>query len=101
VCSETSAFLRDIRAEVRSSLLNARSPYRGASSPLAHIIPEHNRLVESFMRPGQHYSLPSLKVGLAPLNEGLDTLFYILALHNRLQIGQKLLYRSLFTLGNG
>ncbi len=47
------------------------------------------------------HSLPALKVGLASLNEGLDTFFHILALHNRLQIRQKLSYCSLFTFSNG
>ena len=47
------------------------------------------------------HSLPPFKVGLASLNEGLDTFFYILALHNRLQIRQKLLYCRLFTFSHG
>src|SRR2546425_13189038 len=46
-------------------------------------------------------SLSPLKVARASLNERLDTLFNIFALHKRLQIRQKLLYGSLFTLGNG
>jgi len=45
--------------------------------------------------------LPPLKVGLASLNEGLDTFFNIFALHNRLQVRQKLLCCSLFTFSNG
>ena len=45
--------------------------------------------------------LAPLKVSLASLNKGLDTFFNILALHNRLQLRQELLYCRLFTLGNG
>ena len=45
--------------------------------------------------------LPPLKVSLASFNKGLDTLFNIFALHNRLQIRQELLYCRLFALGHG
>src|SRR5437870_13806985 len=45
-------------------------------------------------------TLTPLKVGLVSLNEGLDTLFNVLALHNRLQIRQTLSYGRLLTLAN-
>jgi len=60
-----------------------------------------NGLVAACDQPVYIFSLSPLKVGLASLNERQDTLFYILALHNGLQVRQKLFCCSLFTLANG